>query len=177
MYKLSNTKKLAISSVLVSLSVVLSAFGNNTLPFFSFFKLDFSDIPIFIIALIFGKFYGILSILSVSIIRMFTGDVPIPEVFAMRMSSLIPLIFLDNYRRTRKYFLISCIIAIILLVMVRIPLSYSLWVQHYKISKHIFIHDMQPSITILLIIRTFINLIIAKLLATKLERHIMSTIV
>ena len=154
------------------MSICLSYVANFTLPFLTFFKTDFSDVPSFLASMLFGEFYGFFILLITSIIRMFTGDTVALTTFLMRMSSSINIIFLGIYRRTHKYFSSLCILSAITVTIIRLPLSYNLWVNFYKVSEDTFFHDMRPSIIILTISRTLLNLIISNILYNRLKNKI-----
>ena len=163
---ISSAKKVSINASLSALSLVFCALSKNlVLPFFSFFKLDFSDVPIFISTLILGGSHGYLSILSVSIIRMFIGEkVFCIPIFLLRLSSIVVISFLNIYNKVGKHFFILCAIASLVLSIIRIPISYDLWVNYFHVKKNIFCKDMRPTIIYLTFFRTMINLIISKLL-------------
>ena len=168
----NNTKKIATISILSAMSICLSYVANFKLPFISFFKPDFSDVPSFVASMLFGELYGFFILLITSIIRMFTGDLVTFTTFLMRISSSINIIFLGVYRRTHKYLSLLCILSSITVTIIRLPLSYNLWVNFYKVSEDIFFHDMRPSIIILTLSRTLLNLITSKLLYSHLKNKI-----
>ena len=166
----NRSKMIATVSILSAMSVCLSYFANFTLPFLSFFKLDFSDIPSYIASMLFGEFYGLSILLVTSIIRMFTGDVITFTSFLMRMSSSINIIFLGIYKKINKNFYLLCILSAIIVVIIRLPLSYNLWVNFYKVPKEIFIHKMRFSIIILTLSRTLLNMAISNFLYKRLSK-------
>ena len=154
------------------MSVCLSYFANFTLPFLTFFKLDFSDVPSFVASMMFGETYGFFILFATSIIRMFTGDVVTFTTFLMRMSSSINIMFLWIHKRTNRYFPLLCILSAITVVIVRLPLSYNLWVNFYKVPEEVFIREMRPSIIILTFFRTLLNLIVSNFLYNRLKKKL-----
>lgn len=168
----SSTKKISISASLSALSLVFCMLSKNlALPFFSFFKLDFSDVPVFISTLILGGLHGCLSILSVSVIRMFIGEKAfcIP-IFLLRLSSIVVVSFLNIYNKVGKNFLILCIVSSLILAIIRIPISYDLWVNYFHVEKDTFFKNMRLTIICLTFFRTMINLMISKLLYNRLMK-------
>ena len=170
--KISKSKKNSIDAILISCSVILAFLGNYTLPFITFFKLDFSDIPSFLATLLFGGSHGILILFVTSIIRMFTGDVCSLNTFASRMSSSLVIFFLNIYYKSKKNYIIISSISIILLVLVRVPLIYDLWINYFSVPKDVFLGKMFPCIIIMTLIRTLITLVVSKLLYNNLSKKI-----
>ena len=65
-----NSKKIAITALMSAFSIILATIANLRLSFLTFFKLDFSDIPIFILSFLLGVKHGITSLFVVSIISL-----------------------------------------------------------------------------------------------------------
>lgn len=170
--RISKSKKISIDSVLISCSVILAFLGNYTLPFITFFKLDFSDIASFLATLLFGGSHGILVLFVTSVIRMFTGDVFTLNTFISRMSSSVVIFFLSIYYKYNKNYIILSAISVILLILVRIPLLYDLWINYFSVPKEIFLSKMFPCIMIMMFIRTLITLVISKLLYNNLSNKL-----
>lgn len=169
---MNNSKKVAIISLMSAFSIILATVANFRLPFFSFFKPDFSDIPIFVLTFMFGGKYGIISLFIVSIIRMLTGDSVNLPVFLLRLSSSIIIFFISIYKKYQKNFYLFAIISIICHIIIRIPFSYCLWVITYGIAEEIFVKQMWFNIILLTVIRSSLNIIISKLIFKNLPKNI-----
>ena len=152
---MNKSKKIAIIALMSTFSIILATVANFQIPFLTFFKPDFSDVPIFILSFIFGGKYGLLSLFIVSLVRMLTGDVILPAAFALRMSSSIVVIFINFFCN----------------VIARIPISYYMWVNCYNVPKEIFINNMWASIILLTIVRLLINITISKLIFNYLSKN------
>ena len=161
---MNKSKKIAIIALMSTFSIILATVANFKIPFLTFFKPDFSDVPIFILSFLFGGKYGILSLFIVSLTRMLTGDVILPAAFALRMSSSIVVIFIHFYNKYRKNFYLFATAAIICNVIARIPISYYMWVNCYNVPKEIFTNSMWPNIIFLTIVRLLVNITISELL-------------
>ena len=157
-------RKLAMNSMFVSIGIILATISNFRIPFFSFFKLDFSDIPVFVSTLMFGGLNGFANLFVISIIRLFTGDTVSIMTFLMRMSSSIIILFLHIYRKKQKYFFIFSIASVILLVIIRLPLSYYFWVCFRHVPEDVFFSQMRITIITLIFTRAVLNLSIAKMI-------------
>ena len=168
---MNKSKKIAIIALMSTFSIILATVANFQIPFLTFFKPDFSDVPIFILSFIFGGKYGLLSLFIVSLVRMLTGDVILPAAFALRMSSSIVVIFINFYNKYRKNFYLFALSAIICNVIARIPISYYMWVNCYNVPKEIFINNMWASIILLTIVRLLINITISKLIFNYLSKN------
>ena len=164
MLNISKSKKIAIIALMSAFSIILASIANFKIPFFIFFKPDFSDIPIFVLTFMFGGKYGIISLFIISIVRMLTGDTALPAIFILRISSSIIIFFINYYKKKKKNFYCLAIIAIIFNIIIRAPISYYLWVFNYNIPKEIFVNQIWPSIILLTAIRLSCNIIISKLI-------------
>ncbi|MBO6126456.1 MAG: hypothetical protein J6P21_00430 [Clostridia bacterium] len=161
---MNNSKKIAIVSLTSTFSIILASIANFQIPFFIFFKPDFSDIPIFVLTFMLGGKYGIISLFVVSIVRMLTGDAVLPATFMLRISSSIVIFFINYYKKYQKNFCFLAIIAIICNIIIRAPISYYLWVFNYNIPREIFVNQMWPSIILLTVLRLSCNILISKLI-------------
>ena len=170
--KISKSKKISIDAILISCSIILASLGNFTLPFLTFFKLDLSDITCFLATLLFGISHGTIVLFVTSIIRMFTGDVSTLTAFSIRMSSVIIILFLNIYRNSKKNFFILSILSTILMILVRLPLSYHMWINYFHVPKEIYFGQMKNCIIIMTFVRTLINLIISKFLCDHISKKI-----
>ena len=132
--KNQNVAQLAINSLLVSLSIILSIIGHYiSIPVFGF-KLEFSDIPVFTSTLLFGPSTGYLILFISSFIRSLFFSIAGFPGFIMRMTSAIPIFFLGIYYREKKFLILLCILSLILSVMIKLPVSYIFWTKFASIT-------------------------------------------
>ena len=164
MLNISKSKKIAIIALMSTFSIILASIANFKIPFFTFFKPDFSDMPIFVLTFMFGGKYGVISLFIVSTVRMLTGDTVLPATFMLRVSSSIVIFFINYYKKYQKNFCLLAVIAIICNIIIRVPISYYLWVFNYNITREVFVNQMWPSIILLTVIRLSCNIIISKLI-------------
>lgn len=168
---MNNSKRITIIALMLAFSIILATVANFRIPFLTFFKPDFSDVPIFVLSFLFGGKYGILSLFVVSIVRMLTGDSVLLSAFALRMSASIVIFFINIYNRYQKKFAWFAVAAIICNVVIRAPISYYMWLNCYNVPKEIFINEMWPNIILLTIVRLLINITISKLIFNYLSKN------
>ncbi len=166
-----NSKKIAITALMSAFSIILATIANLRLPFLTFFKLDFSDIPIFILSFLLGVKHGITSLFVVSIIRMLTGDSVLLSAFALRMSTSVVVFFINIYNKYQKNFAWFAAAAIICNIVIRAPISYYMWINCYNVPKEIFINKMWSNIILLTTIRLLFNITISKLIFNYLSKN------
>lgn len=132
------TKRITTISIFAAVSYVLSFFSFPLLPFISFLKLDFSDIPVLI-----GTFYlGPASGGAIAFLRSFMhylltgGELGFPigdtAAFLASISFVIPFFFVYNLNREKnKVFLQAAIVGTLCLTMVLTILNWFVLVPAY----------------------------------------------
>ena len=171
MSKKINAKNIAIIALLSSLSIILAQVSRNlsVVPGFPMLKADFSDVPIFISALSFGTFHGILVLLSVSIIRaLFFSSMGIFG-FIMKMTSIVSVFFLGIYHKKKKFLVLLCILAMLLSLLIKLPISYIFWAKFNSMSFEQIKMLIFPVIIPYNLSKLLINFLISVFLSKKLK--------
>ena len=170
MIKLSRTKKLAINALLASISVLLALTSHYlTVPFVPMFKIDISDVPIFMSAIIFGFYDSFIILFAVSFIRTIFFSVAGWTGFVMRMVNLIILIFLGIYHKKNKNFIFYSILATIFSVIIKIPVSYIFWTKFHFMPAEFIQSIMFPVIIPYNLIKNIIDILLARIFTKKLR--------
>lgn len=171
MNKKINAKHIAIIALLSSLSIILAQISRNLsiVPGFPMLKADFSDVPIFISTLSFGTFHGILVLLSVSIIRaLFFSSTGIFG-FIMKMTSIVSVFFLGMYHKRKKFLVLLCILATLLSLLIKLPISYIFWSKFNSMSPDQIKMLIFPIIIPYNLFKLLINLLVSVFLSKKLK--------
>jgi len=164
----SNTKKIAINSVLASISIWLAFISHYlAIPFVPMLKIDISDAPIFVSSILFGFYDGALMLFVVSFIRTVFFSIAGWTGFIMRMVSLVSILFLGIYHKKNKNFIFYSVLAILLSVTIKIPVSYLFWTKiHFMPAE--FIKSIMFSIIIPYnLIKNIVNILITWLFFKK----------
>ena len=169
--KINSITNIVIDSMFGALSLVLAFVSRfKIVPLVGkFVNLDFSDVPIFVLAMIFEPYHAFVTLLSVSIIRVLSFDVHSFLIFLLRFSSVVFIPFISFYRSKKKYYLVLSFISIFLYLLVRFPVSYSHWCLVKKVPEDWFFKVMVWQINFSVMIRTIISLILSKILSDRLK--------
>lgn len=165
------TKKLTINALLASISVWLALVSHYlAVPFMpSMLKIDISDVPVFISTMLFGFYDGALTLFVVSFIRTIFFSSAGWTGFIMRMISIVAILFLNIYHKKNKNLIFCYILAILLSVIVKIPVSYIFWTKFHFMPKEVIKSIMIPVIIPYNLIKNIINMLLAHIFTKKLK--------
>ena len=130
-----NTKKIAINSLLTSLSLILAQISHHLkiIPGIPMITLDISDVPIFISVLLFGSSSGYIILIIVSFLRAFLfSSAGIPGIIMRISVTSVSIFFLGIFCKSKKNFLLICIMASILSTLVKLPINYFFWTKFFS---------------------------------------------
>ena len=125
----SKTKKIALSGLFASFSLLLSFLGHYlTIPMFLGFKLDISDFPVFTSTLLFGSSYGYIILFVVNFIKTFFFSSAGWPGFFMRITSFISIFFLGLFFKKKRNLFFYSTLSVIVLILIKVPMSCLFWV-------------------------------------------------
>lgn len=166
------TKKIAISSLLASLSLILAQISHylKIIPGIPMITLDISDIPIFTSTLLFGSSSGYIILIVVSLLRAFLfSSAGIPGII-MRISVIsIPIFFLGMFYKSKKNFLLICILASILSTLIKLPINYFFWTKFFSMPNEWIKSILFPIVAPVNLVKIFINLQLSYILSEKIN--------
>lgn len=118
------------NSAFIAISLVLGWFGRlPVIPMFHFLKLDFSDIPIFFLAIFLGPSFGATALITSSFLRMIFFSSSGFLGFFIRISSIVSVftfgVFYHKYEN-KIYKPVICVLTVILGVAIKTFISYML---------------------------------------------------
>lgn len=133
------------------------------IPLLPFLKLEVSDVPIFICALISGMSSAVPVLIVVTTIRtLFLSSASWPG-FIFRMTSVVMIFFLCLSKKKSniiyKFFCIS--LGILVYITVKIPINYFLWINIFGISKPLLDDLLFTAVIPFNIIKCILNCILA----------------
>ncbi len=166
------------NSMFIVISLILGFFGRLSIfPVFPFLKLDFSDIPVFLVTLIFGIPSGILVLLISSVFRalMFSSSGWIGLV--IRSTSLIVVVFIGMFYKEKfkkVYKILGITLGIFLCLTIKLILNYFLWINFFSISPELLNTFMASVIIPYNLLKLIITTVSAILLVNPVKKLIKS---
>lgn len=148
------------NSMFIVITLVLGFFGRLSIfPVFPFLKLDFSDIPVFLVTIISGIPSGIFVLLISSAFRSLMFSSSGWMGFIIRSTSLIMIIFIGIFYKAKIkkiYKILGIILGILLCLIIKLMLNYFVWLNFFSIS-----HDLVNAFMLSIIVPyNFLKLII-----------------
>lgn len=135
--QLFTTKKMAIVAILSSMSAVLMLVS-FPLPFFpSFYRLDFSEVPVLIGAFALGPIYGIMiEVIKILLNTILNGTITayIGEIanLLIGISFVVPASIIYRANRTKKGALLSLLSSIMIMTTCAVVLNYFVLIPAYS---------------------------------------------
>jgi riboflavin transporter FmnP len=128
-----------------------------------FLKLEISDVPIFISALISGMPSAVSILIAVTVLRTLLLSSAGWPGFIFRMTSVVIIFFLCLSKKfSNIIYKITCIfLGILICVIVKVPINYILWVNLFGISKTLLDNLLFTAIIPFNIIKHVLNCILA----------------
>jgi riboflavin transporter FmnP len=128
-----------------------------------FLKLEISDVPIFISALIFGMPSAISILTVVTVLRTLLLSSAGWPGFIFRMTSVVIIFFLCLSKRfSNIFYKILCIfLGTLVYVIIKIPINYILWINMFGMSKTLLDNLLFTVIIPFNIIKCLLNYILA----------------
>ncbi len=133
------------------------------IPLLPFLKLEVSDVPIFICALISGMSSAVPVLIVVTTIRtLFLSSASWPG-FIFRMTSVVMIFFLClSKKKSNIIYKFLCIcLGILVYITVKIPINYFLWINIFGISKPLLDDLLFIAVIPFNIIKCILNCILA----------------
>ncbi len=163
--------KITHNSVFIVITLILGYFGRlSILPVFPFLKLDFSDIPVFLVTLISGIPSGIIVLLVSSSFRALMFSSAGWAGFIIRLTSLVVILSTGVFNKCNskilKFFGIS--LGVIICLFLKLIINYFLWINLFFISPEVLNKFMFP----IIIPYNLIKLLTTIVLAFYLEKPI-----
>ncbi|MDR1364362.1 MAG: ECF transporter S component [Oscillospiraceae bacterium] len=156
------TQQIVINSLLASFSVFLAilcrAFTVSGIPFLKF---DIADVPVFAATLVFGFPSGFAILFTASFVRALFFSTAGWTGFIMRITSVVVILFLEIYRKKRKFLILILIATIITYLIIKIPISYVFWTYFHGVSPVVLKSAILPIIIPFNLIKTLINILLA----------------
>lgn len=147
--KINKTLKITYNSVFIVITLLLGYLGRlSILPVFPFLKLDFSDVPVFLATIISGTPSGVIVLLVSSSFRTLMFSSAGWSGFAIRLTSLIVVLFIGIFCKYKNKFLkISGIVfGAVICLCVKLVINYFLWINLFFISPEVLNRFMFPVI-------------------------------
>ncbi len=130
--------KIVYNAIFIIITLILGFLGKFAMvPMFPFLKLDFSDIPVFLITLISGIPSGVTVLLISSALRTLMFSTAGWLGFIVRSTSIMMIIFIGLTNRincNKIYKTLIITIGIILCTAIKIILNYFMWTNFYGIT-------------------------------------------
>lgn len=134
-------KKIAAISIFSAMALVLHMISFSIVPGFSFLKIDFSCVPIFIITLIHGPLLGIATAFTKNFIHLIISQsFHIGEIFDFFLSSFF-IISIQILNKIKKNILFSMIVSSLLTTVVSAFINYFIMLPIYFFTMKIYINN------------------------------------
>lgn len=166
------TKKIAINSLLTSFSLILAQISHylKIIPGIPMITLDFSDIPIFTSTLLFGPSSGYIILVVVSFLRAFLfSSAGVPGIIMRVSVSSVPIFFLGMFYKSKKNFLLMCIIASILSTLIKLPINYFFWTKFFSMPIEWVKSILFPIVAPVNLVKMLINIQLSYILSKKMN--------
>lgn len=137
----NNTLNIAYNAVFTAIALVLGFVGRlSVFPVFPFLKLDFSDIPVFLSAIVLGAPYGVMALLVASALRTLLFSSSGWIGFAIRFTSVIVIMFIGWFYKSKfspaaKMF--GLIAGSVLCLAVKLTLNCFFWINCFSIFQEV----------------------------------------
>ena len=162
--------KIVYNAIFVIITLILGFLGKFAMiPMFPFLKLDFSDIPVFLITIISGIPSGITVLLISSALRTLMFSTAGWLGFIIRSTSIIIILFIGlvNKMKTKKiYKALIITLGIIFCTSIKIILNYFMWTNFYGITPEavdaLLVSIILPYNALKLIISTIVAFLLIK---------------
>ena len=168
----TKTKKIAVNSLLASLSLILAQISHylKIIPGIPMITLDFSDIPIFISTLLFGSSSGYIILIVISFLRAFLfSSAGIPGIIMRISVSSIPIFFLGMFYKSKKNFLLICISACILSTLIKLLINYFFWTKFFSMPDEWVKSILFPIVAPANLLKMFINIQLSYIISKKMK--------
>ncbi|MDR2074257.1 MAG: ECF transporter S component [Oscillospiraceae bacterium] len=153
---------ISINSLLAAISLLLAMFGRVlAVPFVPFLKLDISDAPAFVAALLFGIPSGLTILVVVSFLRLLLFSIAGWPGFFIRMLSFITIIFLGIYRKKQKHIIFYVAMGTLIYILVKTPVSYMFWTLLHLMDPNALKRSIFTIIIPFNLIKNIINCVLA----------------
>lgn len=166
------TKKIAINSLLASLSLILAQISHylKIIPGIPMITLDISDIPIFVSSLLFGSSSGYIILITVSCLRGFLfSSAGIPGIIMRVLVTSVSIFFLGIFYKSKKNFLLICILASMFSTLIKLPINYFFWTKFFSMPNEWVKSILFPIIAPVNLLKMFINIQLSYILSKKIN--------